>query len=163
MTCFKKGDCQAVMRGICTTCITQSPCMKRGEKRTWDWGRQWQRLHYHSACGSVHGEKLAPYVVYKGRGNLMASHTQNGPPGTDYSLHVRFWMDGDVQLPWVVSQGLPQCSGWYVAYWSFFLMDTQSLYTSLPCSALYTSMIMDRRLQWLGHLGGAWTVRGCQR
>ena len=66
---------------------------KRGEKNVHETaggsGRDYVTL---LCCGSAIGEKLVPYVVYKGK-NLMTNHTQGGPPGTMYSMSNSGWME----------------------------------------------------------------------
>jgi len=58
------------------------------------------------ACGSAIGEKLPPYIVYKGK-HLMTNHTQGGPPGTRYSMSDSGWMEGANFIEWFRKIFLP--------------------------------------------------------
>lgn len=79
--------------GVCTAVASRKILAKRGAKNVHETaggsGRDYITI---LACGSAIGERLPPYVVYKGK-NLMANHTQGGPPGTRYFMSDSGWME----------------------------------------------------------------------
>lgn len=79
--------------GICTGVASRKLLARRGEKNVHEVGGGSGRDYITIlACGSAFGERLPPYVVYKGK-NLMSNHTQGGPPGTRYSMSDSGWME----------------------------------------------------------------------
>lgn len=50
-------------------------------------------------CGSASGERLPPYVIYKGK-NLWTSWTHGGPAGTLYAVSESGWMERPQFLEW---------------------------------------------------------------
>ena len=62
------------------------------------------------AGGSTIGERLPPYIVYKGK-NLQATHTQGGPLGTHYSMSDSGWMKAGYFLEWFHKIFLPAVEG----------------------------------------------------
>ena len=80
---------------------------KRGEKSVHETrggsGREYITI---LCCGSAIGEKLVPYIVYKGK-NLMTNHTQGGPSGTRYSMSDSGWMETANFHEWFVKVFLP--------------------------------------------------------
>lgn len=60
-------------------------------------------------CGSAIGERLPPYIVYKGK-NLMSKHTTGGPPGTYYSMSDSGWMETANFKEWFLKLFLPAVS-----------------------------------------------------
>ena len=57
-------------------------------------------------CGSVTGEILPPYIVYKGK-KLMHDTTRGGPKGARYTVSLNGWMTTDTFLDWFESVFLP--------------------------------------------------------
>ena len=57
-------------------------------------------------CGSAIGERLVPYIVYKGK-NLMTNHTCGGPPGTRHSMSDSGWMEMANFCEWFVKVFVP--------------------------------------------------------
>ena len=54
-------------------------------------------------CGSASGERLPPYIVYKGK-NLWTSWTKGGPAGTLYTVSDSGWMERPNFLEWFKKQ-----------------------------------------------------------
>ena len=75
--------------GICMAVASRKVLAHRGEKNVHETGGGSGRDYITLlACGSAIGEKLPPYILYKGK-NLMADHTHGGPPGTRYSCLIQ--------------------------------------------------------------------------
>ena len=65
---------------------------KRGEKNIHETGGGSGRDYITIlGCGAAIGERLPPYVLYKGK-NLIANNTQGGLPGTWYSMTDSGWI-----------------------------------------------------------------------
>ncbi len=80
---------------------------RRGEKNVHETGGGSGRDYITIlCCGSAIGEKLVPYIVYKGK-NLMTNHTQGGPPGTRYSMSDSGWMETANFREWFTKVFLP--------------------------------------------------------
>ena len=59
-------------------------------------GREYITVH---CAGSVSGERLPPFILYKGK-NLYKRWTEEGPPGALYGTSESGWMDVSVFLAW---------------------------------------------------------------
>lgn len=57
-------------------------------------------------CGSASGERLPPYVVYKGK-NLWTTWVRGGPAGTLYAVSESGWMERPQFLDWFRKLFLP--------------------------------------------------------
>lgn len=57
-------------------------------------------------CGSASGERLPPYIVYKGK-NLWSSWTRNGLAGTLYAVSDSGWMERPHFLQWAKKLFIP--------------------------------------------------------
>ena len=80
---------------------------KRGEKNVHEVGGGSGRDYITMlGCGSAIGERLPPYIVYKGK-NLMSNHTHGGPPGTRYSMSDSGWMEMANFREWFVKVFVP--------------------------------------------------------
>ena len=93
--------------GICTAVASRKILARRGEKNVHETGGGSGRENITIlACGSAIGEKLPPYIVYKGK-NLMIAHTQGGPRDTRYSMSDSGWMEGANFVEWFRNVFLP--------------------------------------------------------
>ena len=59
-----------------------------------------------SGCGSASGERLPPYILYKGK-NLYTVWTEGGPAGVLYGVSDSGWMEGANFLDWFKKLFLP--------------------------------------------------------
>ena len=60
-------------------------------------------------CGSASGERLPPYVLYKGK-NLWTTWTKGGPSGTYFNVSESGWMERPHFLEWFKKLFLPAAS-----------------------------------------------------
>ena len=60
-------------------------------------------------CGSASGERLPPYVLYKGK-NLWTTWTLGGPAGTYFNVSESGWMERPHFLEWFKKLFLPAVS-----------------------------------------------------
>ena len=60
-------------------------------------------------CGSASGQRLPPYVLYKGK-NLWTSWTKGGPAGTYFNVSDSGWMERPLFLEWFKKLLLPAAS-----------------------------------------------------
>lgn len=68
--------------GVCTAVASRKVLARRGDKNVHETGGgSGDDYITIIACGSAIGERLPPYILYKGK-NLMATNTRGGPPGT---------------------------------------------------------------------------------
>ena len=98
--------------GICTAVASRKILTRRGEKNVHETGGGGSGRENITilACGSAIGEKLPPYIVYKGK-NLMTAHTEGGPQDTRYSMSDSGWMKGANFFEWFRKVFLPAVEG----------------------------------------------------
>jgi len=78
--------------GVYTAVASRKLLVRRGEKNVHETGGSGREYITILACGSAIGERLPPYIIYKGK-HLMGNHTRGGPPGTCYSMSDSGWME----------------------------------------------------------------------
>ena len=83
---------------------------KRGEKNVHETGGGSGREYITVlGCGSASGQRLPPYVLYKGK-NLWTSWTKGGPCGTYFNVSDSGWMERPHFLEWFRKLFLPAVS-----------------------------------------------------
>jgi len=83
---------------------------RRGEKSVHETGGGSGREYITVlGCGCANGERLPPYVVYKGK-NLWTTWTHEGPAGTLYAVSESGWMERPHFLQWFKKLFLPSVS-----------------------------------------------------
>ena len=93
--------------GICTAVASRKIITRRGDKDVHETGGVSGRDYITIlAGGSAIGERLPPYIVYKGK-HLQATHTQGGPPDTCSSMPDSGWMEAGSILEWFHKIFLP--------------------------------------------------------
>ena len=96
--------------GICTAVASRTILARRGQKSIHETGGGSGREYITIlAGGSAIGERLPPYILYKGK-NLMSNHTRGGPQGTRYSMSDSGWMETANFHEWFVKLFLPAVS-----------------------------------------------------
>ena len=93
--------------GICTAVASRKILTKRGAKNVHETGGGSGREYITIlTCGSAIGEKMPPYIVYKGTYHMQA-HMRGDPPGTKYSRSESGWMESANFLEWFRTLFLP--------------------------------------------------------
>ena len=83
---------------------------RRGEKNVHETGGGSGREYITVlGCGSASGERLPPYVLYKGK-NLWTTWTLGGPAGTYFNVSESGWMERPHFLEWFKKLFLPATS-----------------------------------------------------
>lgn len=93
--------------GICTATQSKKILSRKGSRWIHETGGGAGRenITVHGCC-SANGERLPPYIVYKGK-NLYSSWTENGPAGAAYSTSESGWMEKENFLSWFEKCFLP--------------------------------------------------------
>ena len=81
-------------------------------------------------CGSASGERLPPYLVYKGK-NLWTSWTNDGPAGTLYSVSESGWMERSHFLDWFKKLFLPAVASQLKTGKTLLFMDGHASHINL--------------------------------
>lgn len=117
--------------GVCTSVASRKILARRGDKDVHETGggsgREFITI---LAGGSAIGEKLPPYIIYKGK-NLMSSHTRGGPPKTRYSMSSSGWMEEANFLEWFKKVFIPEVDDIRQSGPVILFLDGHQSYSSL--------------------------------
>ena len=82
-------------------------------------------------CGSAAGERLTPFVLYKGV-YLYEAWTRGGPDGCHYAMSTSGWMESSVFHQWFLTLFLPAVSHYLASGPVVLFLDGQGSHTVLP-------------------------------
>ena len=109
---------------------------RRGAKQVHEVGGGSGREHITVlGCGSASGERLPPYVVYKGK-NLWTTWTKGGPAGALYTVSESGWMERPHFLEWFKKLFLPAVSSILQKGQVILFMDGHASHINLELIAL---------------------------
>ena len=93
--------------GMCTATASSAVLARKGSKWVHEvGGGSGRETITILGCGSAAGQRLPPYIVYKGK-HLYSSWTTNGPPGAHYSTNESGWMEQRNFVNWFKKCFLP--------------------------------------------------------